>query len=67
MIFVISGLYFGAIFQIVCIGSAVFLFPESKNNEANDFESASEMEISPQVLDFLSKMNINLFNDFHSS
>ena len=52
MIFVISGLYFGAIFQIVCIGSAVFLFPESKNNEANDFESASEMEISPQVLDF---------------
>lgn len=49
MTFVISGLYFGAIFQIICIGSAVFLFPESRNNETNDFESASEMEISPQV------------------
>lgn len=49
MSIIISGLYFGAIFQIVCIGSAVFLFPESRNNESNEFESASEMEISPQV------------------
>lgn len=53
MSIIISGLYFGAIFQIVCIGSAVFLFPESRNNDSNEFESASEMEISPQVFEII--------------
>lgn len=42
-----SGLYFGAIFQVVCIAAVIFLKDNSKTlNHDSDTESS---EISPQV------------------
>ncbi|KAL7036721.1 hypothetical protein ACKWTF_008907 [Chironomus riparius] len=42
-----SGLYFGAIFQVVCIAAVIFLKDNSKTlNHDSDTESS---EISPQL------------------